>query len=46
VGGIVGIVISAFIAYWVIRWGVCGGMRDFEKWQRKRDRERYDQYDE
>jgi hypothetical protein len=37
VGAIIGLLISVFIAYWIIRRAVFGGMRDFEK--RKRDRD-------
>jgi len=35
--GIISLLISAFIAYWIIRWAVFGGMKDFEKWKRERD---------
>jgi hypothetical protein len=48
--GIIGFLVSAFIAYWIIRWGVFTGMADFEKWKRKRYGDdqygQYDQYDE
>ena len=41
-GSVIGLLISAFIAYWIIRWAVFGAMRDFEKWKRKRDGDQYD----
>jgi hypothetical protein len=54
--GIIGFLVSAFIAYWIIRWGVFTGMADFEKWKRKRygddqygqhdQHDQHDQYDE
>jgi len=46
VGSIIGLLIGAYIAYWIIRWAVFGGMRDFEKWKRKQDADQNDQYDE
>jgi hypothetical protein len=42
--GIIGLIISVFASYWVIRWAVFGGMVDFEKWKNKRDGDRYGQY--
>ncbi len=44
--GIIGLLIGAFIAYWIIRTAVFAGMRDFEKWKRKQNADRYDQYDQ
>jgi uncharacterized membrane protein YdjX (TVP38/TMEM64 family) len=41
--GIIGLLIGALIAYWIIRRAVFGGMRDFEKWKRKWDGGKYDQ---
>jgi hypothetical protein len=43
VGSIIGLLIGAYIAYWIIRWAVFGGMRDFEKWKRKQDAGQYDE---
>lgn len=43
--GIIGLIISVFASYWVIRWAVFGGMVDFEKWKNKRDADRDEQYD-
>jgi hypothetical protein len=31
------LLISAFITYWIIRWAVSGGMKDFDKWKRNGD---------
>ena len=45
-GGFIGLLIGAYVAYWIIRWAVFGGMRDFEKWKRKRDGDQQGQYDE
>ena len=45
-GGFISLLIGAYIAYWIIRWAVFGGMRDFEKWKGKRDGDQQDQYDE
>ena len=41
-GGFIGLIISAFIGYWIIRFAVSGGMRDFER----RKREQYDESDD
>jgi hypothetical protein len=36
VGPLIGFLIGACLAYWIIRNAVYGAMRDFEKWKRKR----------
>ena len=35
-GSLIGFLIGAYLAYWIIRNAVYGAMRDFEKWKRKR----------
>jgi len=49
VGSLIGLLIGAFVGYWVIRGAVGGALRDFEVWKRKRYGEsgnQYDQYDD
>lgn len=41
--GIIGVLISAFIGYWIIRTAVFGGMRDFEKWRREQNGSQQDE---
>jgi hypothetical protein len=35
VGYFISFLVGAWVAYWVIRYAVSGGMKDFEKWKRK-----------
>jgi membrane protein YqaA with SNARE-associated domain len=36
VGSLIGYLLGAYAAYWIIRNAVYGAMKDFEQWKRKR----------